>query len=275
MKRIRTNKIKRMLAVFLMSVGMSGAEESAPMRILNFQADNGFVHDSKQAALSMVEALGKKNGWEVVTTLDAVSLTKLDLKSFNVVISVDEDAFDHLLTGSGHTWISVISFDKQAKGKKDVNSFFGNLKNGSNYEGIWGCLDDDGRVWMGSRGWPVTKKGKEPLWSKKNPKVFSEKPLTVNQYYLVMGRMGAGQGSVDLDLFVNSATATDTPKVPVNAKANASLMAIDQERDATNHPGFESFIGEIARFMIFERPLSDGELAEMSRYLMEHYQIGK
>ena len=47
--------------------------------------------------------------------------------------------------------------------------------------------------------------------------------------------------------------------VPVNPKANPSKMAVGQERDATNHPGKESFHGEIARFLIFERPLSDKE----------------
>ena len=65
----------------------------------------------------------------------------------------------------------------------------------------------------------------------------------------------------------------DSKKVPVNPEANSSLMAIGQERDATNHPGYESFIGEIARFMIFDRPLSDDELAAMSRYLMNQYHI--
>lgn len=51
-------------------------------------------------------------------------------------------------------------------------------------------------------------------------------------------------------------------------------MAIGQERDATNHPGLESFIGEISRLVIYDRPLSDRELAEVSRYLMEQYGTG-
>ena len=39
----------------------------------------------------------------------------------------------------------------QVEGLKDVNSFFGNLKNGGNYEGIWGNVTDDNRLWIGSR----------------------------------------------------------------------------------------------------------------------------
>ena len=44
------------------------------------------------------------------------------------LVNHDEDAFDHLLTGSGYTWIAVISVHKQIVQLKDVNSFFGNLK---------------------------------------------------------------------------------------------------------------------------------------------------
>ncbi|BDS07212.1 hypothetical protein NT6N_22520 [Oceaniferula spumae] len=189
------------------------------------------------------------------------------------LINMDEDAFDNLLTGSGYTWVSVMSIVQQKKGKKDVNSFFGNLKNGSNYEGFWGCIDDANHVWMGSRCWPVGKKGRQPFWNEKNPKVFAPKPLVLDRYYLVIGRMGAGQGKVNLDLFINSATAIDTKKVPVNPKANSSKMAIGQERDATNHPGHESFVGEITRFLIFDRPLSNQELSELSKFLIKRYKI--
>ncbi|MBK1855323.1 hypothetical protein JO972_10165 [Verrucomicrobiaceae bacterium 5K15] len=190
------------------------------------------------------------------------------------LINMDEDVFDHLLTGSGYTWVSVMSIGQQKQGKKDVNSFFGNLKNGSNYEGFWGCLDDANHVWMGSRCWPAEKKGRQPLWNEKNPKVTAPEPLALHRYYLVMGRMGAGKGTVNLDLYINSATPADSQKVPVNPKANSSKMAIGQERDATNHPGHESFVGEITRFLIFDRPLSDQELADLSQYLMKRYDIG-
>ena len=186
---------------------------------------------------------------------------------------MDEDAFDHMLTGSGHTWFSVMSVTKQRKGKKDVNSFFGNLKNGPKYEGFWGNLMDDNRVWMGSRNGKAT--GKKPkLWDEKeNPLVATEKPIEQDRYYLVIGRMGAGQGVVDLELFINSATPVDRKQVPVNPDANPSKMAVGQERDAINHPGKESFDGSIARFLIYERPLSDGELNRTIKFLSNLYSI--
>jgi len=45
-----------------------------------------------------------------------------------------------------------------------------------------------------------------------------------------------------------------------NPKADASKLAIGQERDAIQHPGKESFDGEIARFLLWDRPLTDAEL---------------
>lgn len=189
------------------------------------------------------------------------------------LINIDEDAFDHMTTGSGYTWFSVMSVYKQNVGKKDVNSFFGNLRNGPLYEGFWGNLMDDNRVWMGSRN-GIKNKGKPTLWHEKlNPCVVSKEPIAENRYYLIMGRMGAGQKVVGLELFINSATPVDRQPVPVSSKANASKMAIGQERDATEHPRKESFHGEIARFLVYERPLSNAELSQIIQFLIRFYQL--
>ncbi|UCE50578.1 MAG: hypothetical protein JSW47_10520, partial [Phycisphaerales bacterium] len=67
------------------------------------------------------------------------------------LINSAEDAFDHLTTGSGYTWFAVMCVYPQVSGLKDVNSFFGNLKNGGKYEGFWAGLKDDNTLWMGSR----------------------------------------------------------------------------------------------------------------------------
>lgn len=189
------------------------------------------------------------------------------------LINHEEDAFDHLVQGKGYTWFSVMSVYEQKVGKKDVNSFFGNLRNGSPYDGLWGNLMDDNRIWMGTRsGIPSKGRKKWPLWDEKlNPLVVSSEPLEENRYYLVMGRMGAGVEKVTLELFLDSSQPVARKSVPVNPDANPSKMAVGQERDAVNHPGKESFHGEMARFLIFERPLSDEELAEMIRFLRDQY----
>lgn len=66
------------------------------------------------------------------------------------LINSNEDAFDHLITGSGYTWFAVMSVYRQVSGLEDVNSFFGNLKNGGKYEGFWAGLKDDNTLWMGA-----------------------------------------------------------------------------------------------------------------------------
>ena len=202
------------------------------------------------------------------------------------LINMDEDACDHMVTGSGYTWFSVMCVYKQNVGKKDVNSFFGNLRNGPPYDGFWGNVMDDNIVWMGTRnGLPGKTKGKRGrknsngrgtpgLWDDQlNPCVQTQTPLAENRYYIIMGRMGAGTKAADLELFVNSATPVDSRPVPVNPKANPSKMAVGQERNAVNHPGKESFNGEIARFLVYDRPLSDGELSRMVDHLFRVYGI--
>ena len=170
------------------------------------------------------------------------------------------------MTGSGYTWVAVLAAAKQ-RPSEDLNCFFGNLKNGGVYEGVWGGLNDDNTLWCGSRNGRTFDRG-----NKDNPKVVGPK-LEEDRFYVIAGRMGAGTGDVVVELFVNEAKPVASKPFPVNPKANSSKMAIGQERDATNHPGRESFIGEIARIMFWERPLTDAELAEKLAALREEYGI--
>jgi hypothetical protein len=170
------------------------------------------------------------------------------------LINHDEDAFDHLTTGNGYTWCAVVRVYQQVPVLKDVNSIFGNLRNGPLYEGFWAGLTDDNRIWMGSRNGITFGR-----WDDNNPLVLGPR-LEQDRAYVLAGRMGAGTGEVLLELFVNDSKPVVTSPFPVNPKANPSKMAVGQERDAINHPGAESFDGELARLLIYERPLSDAEL---------------
>lgn len=177
------------------------------------------------------------------------------------LVAMDEDAFDGLTTGKGHTWIAVIAVHQQRVGVKDVNSFFGNLRNGGKYEGVWGCLDDDNSVWWGARNGRSFGR-----FDENNPKVAGA-VLEQGKFHVIAGRMEAGTGTVKLSFFVNSAPPAATSDFPVDPAANASRMAIGQERDAIDHPGKESFDGEIARLLIWDRPMDDAELAGAMRSL--------
>ena len=181
------------------------------------------------------------------------------------LINRNEDAFDHLITGSGYTWFAVMSVYPQVSGLKDVNSFFGNLKNGGKYEGFWAGLKDDNTLWMGSRNGITFGR-----WDENNPHVPGPK-LQENRYYIVAGRMGAGAGNVTIELFVNETKPVASKPFPVNPQANSSKMAIGQERDATNHPGHESFDGELARFFMWDRPLNSQEFDKTLSWLRETY----
>ncbi len=181
------------------------------------------------------------------------------------LVCLDEDFFDSLSTGKGHTWITVIAMHQQQVGLKDVNSFFGNLRNGGKYEGIWACVNDDNTLWWGIRNGLTFGR-----FDKNNPQLLGPK-LEPNKFYIIAGRMAAGTGEVKLELFVDQPSAVATTTFPVDPKANPSRMSIGQERDAIQHPGFESFDGEIARFLIWDKPLDDESLKIAMSALQKKY----
>lgn len=181
------------------------------------------------------------------------------------LVCMDEDTFDPLTTGQGHTWLAILAVHPQRVGLKDVNSFFGNLRNGEKYEGIWGCFNDDNTLWYGTRNGITFGR-----FDENNPQLLGP-VLPTGTFHLVGGRMAAGTGSVTLELYHNSAKPVAAGKAPVNPAANPSRMTIGQERDAIEHPGLESFDGEIARFLIWQRPLSDAELETSVKLLQSAY----
>ncbi len=181
------------------------------------------------------------------------------------LVCMDEDTFDGLITGKGHTWLAVISVFPQQDGLKDVNSFFGNLRNGAKYEGVWGCVNDDNTLWYGVRNSLTFGR-----FDKNNPQLLGP-ILETGKFHIVGGRMAAGAGTAKLELFANGANPVATAEIPVEAAANPSKMTLGQERDAIEHPGHESFDGEITRFLIWERPLTETELTNTIATLLKTY----
>ena len=117
------------------------------------------------------------------------------------LICMNEDAFDTLTLGGGCTWIAVMSALEQQVGLTNVNSIFGNLRNGGNFEGIWGNFNDNNAVWWGVRN------GKSfGRFDVNNPQLLGQKFQT-GHFYVVAGRMAEGTGKVKLELFVNHTVA--------------------------------------------------------------------
>jgi hypothetical protein len=141
------------------------------------------------------------------------------------------------------------------------------LKNGGKYEGFWAGLKDDNTLWIGSRNGITFGR-----WDQNNPQLLGPK-LQEDRYYVIAGRMGAGTGKVTIELFVNQARPVASIPFPVNPKADSSKMAIGQERDATNHPGHESFDGELARLLMWERPLNDQQFETVLSWLKKTYNV--
>lgn len=254
--------------------------------IVDLDADKGVVTDENnrvekwinQASRAAVKEFVKRDEGRKVKGSGMPSLrTKLlELNGHNSIafnkqelVAHDEDAFDHLLTGNGYTWFCVLMAGKQSGELKDVNSFFGNLKNGGNYEGIWAGLNDNNSIWMGSRNGVTFGR-----WDNNNPHVTADPILETNKYYLLIGKMGKGTDTVTLSLYLNNgAFPVVSHPFPVNKFANSSKLAIGQERDAIQHPGVESFIGEISRFLLYDRPLNDEELNKTAKGLKKMYGI--
>jgi len=185
------------------------------------------------------------------------------------LLNKHESACDGLITGNGFTWISVLRPYTQVGQLPDVNSFFGSLKNGGNYEGLWAGFTDDNRLWSGGRNGITFGR-----WDKNNPFIVTPNALDTLKYYVLAGRMGSGQDTVKVELFINDLL---NPRVTgsfiVYPSADGSMLAIGQERDAIQHPGVESFNGEITRFLLYNRPLSNKEMKQVGKQLISYYNI--
>ena len=271
-----------LVSIFLMPVVKSGepAPDSGLSRqgmIVDLDADKEVTLEGETVASWKNQIEWKARDFEGRRVKGRPSLRKAvaELNGHNAMVfrqqelvNYDEDAFDSLTTGSGWTVFSVISVAAKQPGlQPDVNSWFGNLKNGGNYEGFWGALNDDNSVWVGARNGSTFPRG-----NKDNPKAVGPK-LEPGRFYIVAGRMSAGTANATIDLFVNDAKPVASQAFPVNPKGNASKMAIGQERDATNHPGKESFNGELARILFWDRPLTDSEITATLAFLKTTYGI--
>ena len=83
--------------------------------------------------------------------------------------------------------------------------------------------------------------------------------------------MDSGTGTVNIELFLDSVTSIGSVAYPVRIETNSSKMAVGTERDATNHPGGESYDGEMVRLLIYERPLSDAEMKQNIESMRAYY----
>jgi type 1 glutamine amidotransferase len=181
------------------------------------------------------------------------------------LVNQEEDTFDSLSKGSGFTWLAIVKpYAQQVGTVTDVNMFLGNLKNGGNYEGFWAGFKNDNTFWGGPRNGITFGR-----FDANNPLVAGP-VLTQDRFYLLAGRLDAGT-SARFNLYVSDTVVRATNLCVINPAANSSKLAIGTERDAVEHPGGESFDGELARVLIYKRPLSNAELAQTFSALNKTY----
>lgn len=228
--------------------------------IVDLNADAGVITEDgnkvstwhNSAAASAVKAFSKRDEGRTVPGSGRPELLEkvTALNGHNSIVFLQQEllnnsetAFDSLITGSGFTWIAIVRPYTQKGELRDVNSFFGSLKNGGNYEGFWGGFNDENFLWTGARNGITFGR-----WDKNNQRITSTVPLDTTQYYLLAGRMQPGKQIALVELFINDFSMANAAHiVPVNIHADGSMLSIGQERDAIQHPGVESFRGEIAR----------------------------
>lgn len=241
---------------------------------LTLEEGNRVVKWENQAKVSVARYFEMRNEGRTIAGSGRPVLISPDsgLKGHNALsfheqelVNREEGVFNHLICGCGYTWFAVVAASEQDGKLPDVNVFFGNLKNSDKYEGFWGGFNDDRTVWTGARNGITFGR-----FDENNPKITGP-VLEADRYYIVAGRMGAGTGTVDIELFANSSFPVSTGPFPVNPEATASKFVIGTERDAVNHPGKESFDGKIGRFLVYERPLSPSEMRDVIIYLKTNY----
>ena len=78
--------MRALLVQLVLIFSVQVASSQSDIKILNFQGDNGFEHDSKDEALKMIERLGAKNGWDIKTITNASALNVEDIACFDVIV---------------------------------------------------------------------------------------------------------------------------------------------------------------------------------------------
>tara|TARA_B100000809_G_scaffold64771_1_gene61423 strand:- start:277 stop:702 length:426 start_codon:yes stop_codon:yes gene_type:complete len=94
--------------------------------------------------------------------------------------------------------------------------------------------------------------------------------LSAGGYNILVGRLAAGTGNQTAEIFVDSATADSLPAViDIDGATDSEVLVVGYERPS----GGEGFEGDLARLLIYNRPLSDAELTDTGLALGTLYDI--
>jgi len=184
----------------------------------------------------------------------------------------DVDAFDALVTGGGHTWFVVAKVNAQ-DGDSPPNRFFGTLYDGQHFHGIAPGIQTDGKVYADTRA---------TINSYDAGQTVGTTDLNDGNYHIIAGRLAAGTGvnAVLQELFVDSASAdasnnrtvTTDNTGPLNFSGDPLTVGTERWGDRVGG-GIEHCDADIARILIYDRPLSDVEVAHNVSVLNAAYLV--
>ncbi|MCX5747214.1 MAG: hypothetical protein NT062_32490 [Proteobacteria bacterium] len=169
----------------------------------------------------------------------------------------DTTAFAGLVAGGGLTWFAVVNNGTQRNtGAVDRNQIFGTIHEGGNNSGFTAGVDRSDHPYTMIRPATMEFKAQSPV-------------ATAGTWVVLAGRLAAGPANVAATIHLNSSTASGTKVVTATATALTGALTIGAERTL----GAEFYTGMITRILIYDRPLTDDELAMTGRALGVEYAI--
>ena len=165
-------------------------------------------------------------------------------------------AFDANVSGSGYTWFAVVNPDRNPGAK---NQIFGTLINGSPYNGQTAGIGNPS-----NSPYAMYRAGSDQFTT------GASQNLDRGGYHVLAGRLAAGTGSQLQEVFVNGVmTADGFGNINVSGSASAGQLTIGAERAG----GGERYDGDIARILIYDRPLTSTELSDTFNALATLYNV--
>ena len=159
------------------------------------------------------------------------------------MVGDDAAAFDSIMNGNGHTWFAVIRPEVGANsGQK--NAVFGTLTNSNPFSGVGAYVSNN------NNGAYMTRPASSD--------VFANGTTSVNdgEWHIVAGRLSAGTGTQLAEIFTDGPLVEGTANPNILGTTNSDALTLGAERTG----GSENYLGDIARILIYDRPLTDAEL---------------
>lgn len=206
------------------------------------------------SAASGGDDLVTNRGSVTLSTAGSFPFLTLETGTSARMVGDDDSAFNSLLGGAGHTWFAVVrAAEFSNSGNK--NAIFGTLTEGFGFTGV---------VAHASNG--VAGYLNRPF---ADNFTLGTTSIVDGQWHIVAGRLSAGTGTQSADVFVDGPAAEASNSVSIPGTSGVGALAVGAERIG----GGEDYEGDIARILVYDRPLTDSEINLVGAELSELYAI--